>query len=72
MYKNDRVTLLLFMSTLGFSQNKIGGSDPISGIDIIIKTNPGSKRIMIITFCFCKHQTRLYVCQLQKFAYMHL
>lgn len=30
----------------GFSLNKIGGDDPIPGIDIIIKKNPGSKPII--------------------------
>jgi len=34
---------LLLISTIAFSQNKIGGDDPIPGIDIIIKKNPGSK-----------------------------
>jgi hypothetical protein len=34
MYKNDRVTLLLFMSTLGFSQNKIRGNVPTSENEI--------------------------------------
>tara|TARA_B110000305_G_scaffold51973_1_gene56819 strand:+ start:334 stop:606 length:273 start_codon:yes stop_codon:yes gene_type:complete len=34
MYKNDRVTLLLFMSTLGFSQKKMGGNVPTSENEI--------------------------------------
>jgi hypothetical protein len=33
-------------SLLGFTLNKIGGNDPIPGIDIIIKKNPGSKPII--------------------------
>ncbi|AUC85413.1 hypothetical protein CW731_08980 [Polaribacter sp. ALD11] len=42
-----KIILLLapiLISTLGFSQNKIGGNDPITGIDIIIKEDPGSQR----------------------------
>jgi hypothetical protein len=44
-----KVTLLfalLFISTIGFSQNKIGGNDPIAGIDIILKKDPSSKPII--------------------------
>ena len=37
---------LILISTTGFSQNKIGGNDPIGGIDIIIKKNPGSQPII--------------------------
>ena len=37
---------LLLISTIGFSQNKIGGDDPIEGIDIIIKDIPRSKPIV--------------------------
>jgi hypothetical protein len=43
MKKGILLLVLLFITTLGFSQNKIGGNDPISGIDIIVKKNPGSK-----------------------------
>ncbi len=43
MKKGILLLVLLFITTLGFSQNKIGGNDPIPGIDIIIKKNPGSK-----------------------------
>ncbi|WP_233900511.1 hypothetical protein [Tenacibaculum piscium] len=45
MKKGILLLVLLFITTLGFSQNKIGGNDPIPGIDIIIKKNPGSKPI---------------------------
>ena len=43
-----KTTLLLasiLISTIGFSQNKQGGNDPIPGIDIIIKRDPGSQPI---------------------------
>jgi hypothetical protein len=43
MKKGILLLVLLFITTLGFSQNKIGGNDPIPGIDIIIKKNPGSQ-----------------------------
>ena len=43
MKKGILLLVLLFITTLGFSQNKIGGDDPIPGIDIIIKKNPASK-----------------------------
>ena len=45
--KNGILVLgMILISTLGFSQNKMGGNDPIEGIDIIIKKNPGSKPIV--------------------------
>ncbi|MCH3884903.1 hypothetical protein [Tenacibaculum aquimarinum] len=40
MKKGILLLVLLFITTLGFSQNKIGGDDPIPGIDIIIKKTP--------------------------------
>ena len=43
MKKATLLLVLLFITTLGFSQNKIGGNDPIDGIDIIIKEDPGSR-----------------------------
>ena len=43
MKKATLLLVLLFITTLGFSQNKIGGDDPIPGIDIIIKKDPGSQ-----------------------------
>lgn len=46
MKKATLLIVLILISTIGFSQNKIGGDDPISGIDIIIKKNPGSKPIV--------------------------
>jgi len=45
MKKATLLLALILISTIGFSQNKIGGDDPIPGIDIIIKKNPGSKPI---------------------------
>ena len=46
MKKATVLLALILISTIGFSQNKIGGNDPIPGIDIIIKKNPGSKPIV--------------------------
>ena len=46
MKKATLLLALLLISTIGFSQNKIGGNDPISGIDIIIKENPASRPII--------------------------
>lgn len=45
MKKRTLLLVLLFISTLGFSQNKQGGNDPMPGIDIIIKRDPGSQSI---------------------------
>jgi len=46
MKKATLLLALILISAIGFSQNKIGGNDPIEGIDIIIKKNPGSKPII--------------------------
>ncbi|AUC84253.1 hypothetical protein CW731_02585 [Polaribacter sp. ALD11] len=46
MKKKTLLLVLTLVSTFAFSQNKQGGSDPISGIDIIIKKNPGSQPIV--------------------------
>ena len=42
MKKGTLLLVLLFISTLGFSQNKIGGNTPVEGIDIILKEALGS------------------------------
>ncbi|MDV7188617.1 hypothetical protein R3X25_15145 [Lutibacter sp. TH_r2] len=46
MKKATLLLTLLLISNIGISQNKQGGSDPISGIDIIIKKDPASKPII--------------------------
>lgn len=43
MKKSTLLLVLFFISTLGFSQNKQGGDDPIPGIDIIIKKDLSSQ-----------------------------
>ena len=43
MKKATLLLTLILISTIGFSQNKIGGNPPIEGIDIIIRKNPASK-----------------------------
>ena len=45
MIKVILVLGVVLISSFGFSQNKIGGNDPIKGIDIIIKKDPGSQPI---------------------------
>ena len=45
MKKATLLLTLILISTIGFSQNKIGGNDPIEGIDIIIRNNPASRPI---------------------------
>ncbi|TXD49299.1 hypothetical protein [Polaribacter sp. IC073] len=46
MKKKTLLLILILVSTFVFSQNKQGGNDLISGIDIIIKKNPGSQPIV--------------------------
>lgn len=46
MKQTTLLVALILIATIGFSQNKIGGNDPIGGIDIIILKDPSSQPIV--------------------------